>query len=142
MSIYELRAHRGKGYLLPHRHIGRAADHGHLLGPQVHGGQAEAVGVGVGRDIDHLRNSDFVPVAGGGDDLSHLVAGHGQALGQLLRANGYVNVLRQPLERYSHGLPQNCRRNRRSLEWKSRMSSIPWRIMAMRSTPMPKAKPV
>src|SRR5207244_10110883 len=38
--------------------------------------------------------------------------------------------------------PANCARKRTSLSNRSRMSGIPWRVIAMRSVPMPHANPV
>src|SRR2546427_12067259 len=49
----------------------------------------------------------------------------------------------EPATRDDHRAPPaNCARNRTSLSNSSRMSGIPWRVIAMRSGPMPHANPV
>ena len=61
-----------------------------------------------------------------------------EALGELLGVELDIDVVAEPGERDPH---RNCPRKRRSSSRKTRMSVIPWRSIAIRSTPIPKAKP-
>ena len=71
-------------------------------------------------------------------DPLDLGPGHRQPLGQLLRRDPGVAVFAQPRVRDPH---RNCSSIRTSLSKKRRRSGTPWRSIAIRSTPMPKAKP-
>ena len=117
MRIVEGGALQREGDLLPRRDVGRAADD--RLGrvaAVVHGGQAEAVGGGVGLDAGDEADADEVaPVARALDRL-HLRAGHREAVRQLLDGQRDGDVVGQPAQRDLHvALPRNCSRKRRSL---------------------------
>ena len=71
-------------------------------------------------------------------DALDLGPAHAEQLGELLDRAVPGDVLAQPADRHSH---QNCSRNRRSLSKNERASGTPCLSIAMRSTPMPKAKP-
>ena len=62
----------------------------------------------------------------------------GQPLGERLGGQVDVDELAQPAERHPH---RNCSRKRRSFSMYRRRSPTLWRRLAIRSTPMPKAKP-
>src|SRR6185437_3404722 len=63
----------------------------------------------------------------------------GQIVGQLAIGNGEIRQIgTQPRGKYLHA---NCSRKRRSPEYSRPISLMPYFIIAIRSTPMPKAKP-
>ena len=100
---------------------------------------AEPVGFRVLLALDDLADDEAL-----GRGRPHLVEaldlgpGHHQAIGQRLRVHARVAVLAQPGVRDSH---PNCSSIRTSLSKKRRRSGTPWRSIATRSTPIPKAKP-
>ena len=111
--------------------------------PGVDRAQPELVGVGVallGEHPAHAEERQVVGVVGRPDpvDALDLGAAHAEQLGELLDRTLPGDVLTQPAHRYSH---QNCSRKRRSLSNRARASGTPCLSIAMRSTPMPKAKP-
>src|SRR5207245_11003452 len=72
---------------------------------------------------------------------------HRQPLGGLARVERAVEQRLEPAPRHDHGAPPfppaaNCARKRTSLSNSSRMSGMRWRGIAIRSGPMPQAKPV
>jgi hypothetical protein len=123
------------------RDVGRAADD--LLRPAVahvdraHG---QAIGVGVARGLEHAPDDEALELAHAvmvdGLDLR---AGHCQALLEQPGRQPRVHVLLQPFQGDAH--QPNCSRKRRSLSQKTRRSVTPCLSMAMRSMPIPQAKP-
>src|SRR5690606_203939 len=83
-------------------------------------------------------------VGAGALERLELQAEVGQAGGQVRRGDVVreVDVLAQPGKRDPHqiSIPKG-RVNRTSPSTMSRMSSMPWRNISVRSRPMPKAKP-
>src|SRR5205823_8230083 len=71
-------------------------------------------------------------------DPLDLGAAHVQRVGQLRGAERRVAVLAQPCDRDPHA---NCPRRRTSFSKNMRRSGTPWRRNAIRSMPMPNAKP-
>src|SRR6266516_4056446 len=66
-----------------------------------------------------------------------------QAVRDITRVERSVEQGLEPATRQDHRTPPaNRARTRTSLSKKSRISGIPWRVIAMRSGPMPQAKPV
>ncbi len=127
----------------------RAADDSARFGlPDVHGTPADLLAVRVLFHLvrqhgpDHHRAGD---VGAGRFDRLHLQPGSNQAIGQLpagqlLRQGG---VLAQPGQRRPHRAPPRSERLKRtSPSTMSRRSSALLRNIMVRSTPMPKAKPV
>ena len=72
-------------------------------------------------------------------DPLDLGAGQVEPLGELLGRQTRVAVLAQPC--VAGPSSPNCSRKRRSLSKNSRRSGTPWRSIAIRSMPMPNAKP-
>ncbi len=94
---------------------------------------------GCGSAAVTLPTTKFCADGGPTDDHPlDLGSGHRQALGQLLGREAGVAVLAQPGVGDPH---RNCSSTRTSLSKKRRRSGTPWRSIAIRSTPMPKAKP-
>ena len=84
-------------HLLAHSHVRSTAHDGVAFSTQIHGRQHQPVCVRVPGDVNHLAHGDAVPLAGGGDDLTHLRTRHSQPLRQLLGVKGQVNVFGEPL---------------------------------------------
>ena len=126
---------------LPGRDVGRPA-HDLLRAAVAHvdHAHAEAVGVGVPTGLEHaaddeaLERVDAVVVDG-----LDLRAGHGQALLERADRQAGVGVLAEPFDGNAH--QPNCSRKRRSLSKKMRRSVTPCLSIAMRSMPIPQAKP-
>src|SRR3954454_12792189 len=101
---------------------------------------AQAVRVRVAAVLEHLAHDEvlerFDAVVVHGLDLR---PGHRQALLDLAGAEAGVAVLAEPFERGAH--QPNCFRKRRSLSYSARMSVRPCLSCAMRSMPIPHAKP-
>ena len=127
------------------REVPRAAhDLARLSLPHVHRAQLEPVGVGVLARLEHPPDAVETEVAVGvGDaarlDRPHLAAREQQPLRELRRGHVDVDVVAQPGERNPH---QNCLSTRRSFSQNMRMSGMPRRCAAMRSSPKPHAKPL
>ena len=142
------RPRRREGRARARRRVGRAADHRvaaigqrHPHEPVVVAGRAHAQ-IPLDRlDLAHDHAGEPFHHRG---DLLHADPRVGQAIGHRARVELGLHELLQPAERDLHrpGRPANCCRNRRSLSKKSRISSISYLSMAMRSMPMPKAQPV
>ena len=124
--------------------VPRAADDlTRLALPHVHRAQLEPVGVGVLARLEHPADAVEAEVAVGvGDaarlDRPYLGAREQQPLRELRRRHVDVDVVAQPGERDS----QNCLSTRRSFSQNMRMSGMPRRCAAMRSSPKPQAKPL
>ena len=120
--------------------VGRAADdRARLPVAGVDRADAEPVRVGVLLAAEHAADDEAVPR--GRADRRHpldLGPGHRQPLGELAGVDPGVAVLAQPRVRDPH---ENCPSTRASLSKKRRRSGTPWRSIAIRSTPIPKAKP-
>ena len=117
---------------------GAAHDLERLAGPDPHGGQRQAIGARVLLDGQELAHHDVAPLRAPALEPLDLEPEQREALRQGVRGKLEVNVVTQPAEGNSH---RNCPRKRRSLSRKMRTSAIPWRSIAIRSTPIPKAKP-
>lgn len=85
MPVADARADRAEGDLLPDGEVGRAADDAVLLAvADIDGGEAQAVGVGVGVDGGDGGDADLVaPVAGAFDGVD-LEAGLGELFGEFV----------------------------------------------------------
>ena len=126
------------------REVPRAAhDLARLALPHVHRAQLEPVGVGMLARLEHPPDAVETEVAVRvGDaarlDRPHLAAREQQSLRELGRGHVEVDVVAEPGE----GDSQNCLRTRRSFSQNMRMSGMPRRCAAMRSSPKPQAKPL
>ena len=134
------RAGPGHRHGLAGGYVGRAADDLRGLAfADVHPAHGEPVGIGVllgAQDATHhelLRCAHAVVV-----DRLDLGPGHGQSLGQRLCVQLWPAVLVEPLQGDPH---QNCSRKRMSFSNNTRRSGTPCLSMAIRSIPMPNAKP-
>ena len=95
--------------------------------------------LGCGADLEQLPDHDRAPVRADTLDRLDLHAERRQALGQTLRRQVEVDVIAQPGQ--AGRASELASRKRMSLSRKARMSGMPWRSIAIRSMPMPKAKP-
>ena len=121
------------------RDVRRAADDvERFAAPDRHPGQRQPVRPRVLLDRQQLADDDVVPVGAPAVDALDLHPEQGQALGEALRRQVDVDELAQPAERDPH---RNCSRKRRSFSMYRRRSPTPWRRLAIRSTPIPNAKP-
>src|SRR5208282_6873249 len=115
------------------------------FGSGIHLAEAQAIGVRMASGLNHFRHDHALE--GGRDRLDILdhEAGRAQPVGDLARWRIDFDEFLKPAQRKLHCPPPltegNCARNRRSFSKKSRMSSIPSFIRAVRSTPMPNANP-
>ena len=103
-----------------------------------HGREREPVGPRVRFDRQELADHHVAPVGAPFLDALDLHPEHGQPLGERLRGQLDVDELAQPGERHPH---RNCSRKRRSFSMYRRRSPTLWRRLAIRSTPIPNAKP-
>ena len=97
--VDEHRAFHGEGDLLPGRDIGRAADYGSGLAiADVHGGQHQAVGVGVRVNAEHMAHDEAIGVEFRADDfdIADFVARHGEAVRQLVGGQVELDVVSEP----------------------------------------------
>ena len=117
---------------------GPAHDLEDLARTERHRGQREPVGPGMLLDGQQLAGHDVLPVRAPALDALDLHPEQGQPLGELFGRQVQVDVVGQPGQRHSH---RNCSRNRRSFSMYRRRSPTLWRRLAMRSTPIPNAKP-
>ena len=89
-----------EGYLLLGGHVRRAADDGHPLAvAQIDRRQHQLVRVRVRVDGDDLSHRDqpLVPVAAHALDALRLQSRHRKTVSQLLRREGHINVVGEPL---------------------------------------------
>src|SRR6266540_4315989 len=91
-------------------------------------------------DLQHAGDEHLAQVLVQRDDGVDGRAQHREPVGHLLGVERAAEQRLEPAARDDH--PANCRRKRTSLSEKSRMSGMPCRVIAMRSGPMPQAKPV
>ena len=89
-------------------------------------------------DLEQLADNHLVPVGTPALHAANLKATQRERVGQLLGSQLYVGEFAEPGERNLHRKPA---RKRRSFSRKARRSGMPWRNMAMRSTPRPNANP-
>ena len=75
-------------------------------------------------------------------DTLNIQTGRRELLRQRSRLIVPVHIVGEPIQADLHRTPRNCLRNLRSFSYSRRMSSMPYLSMAMRSMPMPNAKPV
>ena len=125
---------------LPGRDVGGAAHDRQRLGAvaQGHGGERQPVRTRVLLDRQELAGDDVLPVRAPALDGLDLHPEQRQALGELLRRQVDVDELAQPRQGHPH---RKAPRKRRSSSMYSRRSPTAWRRFAIRSTPMPNAKP-
>ncbi len=124
--------------------VPRAADDlRRLLLPHVDAAELEPVGIRMLRRLEHEPDAEAVEVAAVGrdaapDDLVHLGGRDREPVRDLVRGRVDPYVLAEPGERN----PQNCLRKRRSFSQNGRIPGMPMRSCAVRSIPIPNAKPV
>ena len=135
--------HRDRG---ARAEVPRAADDlARLSLPHVHLAELEPVGVRVLARLEHLADEEETVIAVLVDrparlDRVHLGRADAEPLGQFARAGiGSGDVVAQPRQRDAH---QNCLRTRRSFSQNGRRPGTAWRSCALRSSPIPNAKPV
>src|SRR5690348_5930581 len=93
--------------------------------------------------LQHSGDQDVVQVLVQRDDRVHRGGVEREALRDVARIERSLQQRLEPATRNDHRAPPaNCARNRTSLSNSTRISGMPWRVMAMRSGPMPHAKPV
>ena len=106
VGVVKARTDLGKADFLTGGDIGRAANHFHngggcrpvrrgCTGAGVDLAEAQAVGVGMGSDLQHFADYAVSPAAGS-DNFADLDAGHSQPVGQLLGRPVEVNIVFQP----------------------------------------------
>ena len=117
---------------------GAADDLERLATPHGHPRERQAVGPRMGLHAEELADDDVLPVRAPTLEALDLHPEQRQPLGELLRRELDVDVVAEPGQRHSH---RNCPRKRRSFSMYRRRSPTLWRRFAMRSTPIPKAKP-
>src|SRR5205807_567626 len=118
--------------------VRRAGHDFDLFAAGVDGCEEELVRLRVGAEGDHLSNHDTIEVGALSHDLLDFRARKGEALTDSAHVLGDVDVLLEPTERNDH---QNCSRKRTSFSRRRRMSAMLYLSIAVRSSPMPKAKP-
>src|SRR5437879_13871575 len=92
--------------------------------------------------VEHTPDHHLAQVLVQRHDRVHGRGVHRDLLGDLARVEGAAEQRLEPAARDDHRTPPaNCARKRTSLSQSSRMSAMPWRVMAMRAGPMPQAKP-
>ena len=130
---------QGDRHALAGGDVRRAAhDVERFAAPDGHPGQRQAVRPGMLLDRQQLADDHVPPVRAPAVDALDLHPQQRQALGEALRRQVEVDELAQPAERDPH---RNCSRKRRSFSMYRRRSPTPWRRFAIRSTPIPNAKP-
>ena len=128
---------------LTRRHVGSAAyDRRRTVGrrrAEIDAADLQPVGVGVLLSLEHASHHepvgplDAVPV-----DRLDLRPGHGETLLDRLDVEPGIAVFEQPGQRHLHG---SCSRKRRSFSKYRRRSGMPCLSIAIRSMPIPHAKP-
>src|SRR5207302_5773080 len=135
-------AHRCVGVGLARLHVGSAADD--FDGPAACLDEAhrQPVRTGMLLHLEHTPDQDVAQVLVQRHDGVHRRDVHSELLGDLARVERAAQQRFEPAARDDHRTPPaNCARKRTSLSWSSRMSAMPWRVMAMRAGPMPQANP-
>ena len=131
---------RGAGTEVP----GAADDLARRSLPHVHLAELEPVGVRVLARLEDLADEEETVIAVLVDrparlDRVHLGRADAEPLGQLAGGHRQRDVVAQPRQRDAH---QNCLRTRRSFSQNGRRPGTAWRSCAVRSSPIPNAKPV
>ena len=94
---------------------------------------------GMRAQLEHPRHDDAVEPL---PDELHLLDRRSERAERVADRRRIVGEIRRELAQpREEDLHQNCSRKRMSLEKRSRRSSTPWRSLAKRSMPNPKAKP-
>src|SRR5262249_8241592 len=138
-SVGELRSDRSQRNLVADLVVLRAAhDLEEGAAARIHLGHRELLRIRVGRRFFDLSDEHAAQSIARALDPLHLESRQRQPLRQLGRRRKR-HVLGQPLNRDPH---QNCSRKRTSFSNIRRRSSIRYLSSAIRSTPIPKAKPV
>src|SRR6266550_3877029 len=135
------RADGGEGVGLPRLHILRTAhdlQRGRATG--IHHAQRESISVGMLAHLEDARHHHVAQVLMDRHDAVHRSDLPSQPVGDVLAFEGLPQQGLEPTTRDDHLM--NCSRKRTSLSKNSRISGMPWRSIAMRSGPMPHAKPV
>ncbi len=140
LEVAQHRAGEGHRHDGPRLEVPRPADDLGHLAADVDLAHSHLVGVGMGRHFAHRADHD---PREGGLQGSHLLDLESQPLERSGDLGGVGrrqrHEVRQPVEGELH---RNCPSTRRSDSQKWRRSGMPWRTMAKRSAPIPKAKPV
>ena len=135
-------AHRCVGVGLARLHVGSAADD--FDGPAACLDEAhrQPVRAGMLLHLEHTPEQDVAQVLVQRHDGVHRRDVHSELLGDLARVERAAQQRLEPAARDDHRTPPaNCARKRTSLSYSSRMSAMPWRVMAMRAGPIPQANP-
>ena len=122
---------------------GAADDLARLPLSDVHLAELEPVRIRVLARLEDLADEEETVVAVLVDrparlDRVHLGRADAQPLGQLAGGHRQRDIVTKPGQRDVH---QNCLRTRRSFSQNGRRPGTAWRSWAVRSSPMPKAKP-
>ena len=88
--------------------------------------------------LEQLADNHLVPVGTPALHAANLKATEGECVGQLLSGQLHIGEFAKPGERNLHRKPA---KKRTSFSRKARRSGMPWRNIAMRSTPRPNANP-
>jgi hypothetical protein len=123
-------------------HVLRAAHDRGYARAGVHLAQREPVGIGMARDLQHLADDHAVQVVVQRLHRVHGSAQHREVRPDLARLQRRAQEIRDPAQRGLHVASTNWAWNRMSASNNIRMSGMPYRTMAARSRPMPKAQPV
>ena len=112
--------------------------------PHVDLAELQPVGIRVLAGLEDLADEEETVIAVLVDrparlDRVHLGRADAQSVRQLARGHRQRDVVTQPRQRDLH---QNCLRTRRSFSQNGRRPGTAWRSCAVRSSPMPNAKPV
>src|SRR5262249_31673049 len=135
-----------KGRRHPGPRVRRSADHAEApLGACIYLAEAQTIGIGVADGFDDFRNHHALESGLDLFEVLHDQAGGTQPIRDLGGGRAELHELTQPTQWQLHRRPPltegNCARNRRSFSKKSRISSMPSFTWAVRSTPIPNAKP-
>ena len=143
LAVGHHRPRKGHEHGLPRRDIRCAADdRAHVRAGELHRADGQAVRIRVRIRAHHLADPEEARVAvarrhSDTRDPLELGPAERQPIADLLGREAGIAVLREP----GDGNFQNCSRKRRSFSKKRRRSGTPCLSIAIRSTPMPNAKP-
>ena len=142
-------ARQDHGHGLAGGHVGRSAHDGaRRLFAHVHQADRQLVGVGMALALEDLADHEVLQVLAAGDaglgHPLHLGAGEGQYARPARPRDDSMDTYSCSQDRgaFMCAPYQNWRRKRRSFSKNRRRSLTPCLSMAIRSMPMPKAKPV
>src|SRR5215468_7722119 len=139
----KLGTHQCHRHFLSRSDIGRAAhDLERLTASHVDTAHAQALRIRMRTRFEHESDHDETLGHAARGDALHLEPVHGEVVHQRGNVDGNLDVAAKPGDGHDHDVGSwNCSRKRRSFSRKRRMSGMPWRTIAMRSTPTPNAKP-